>query len=491
MTKHVFLSYLRENKTQVDELQSVLEAAGFAVWRDTDQLWAGDNWQQKIREAVQGGSLVFLACFSGDLEKRDTSYQYAELVLAADEYRIRPLDTNWLMTVRFDECAIPPVDLGMGRTLERTINRIDLFGPGKTSQYARLIQSINRVMDSSPGASSATVSRVVTESKRADSGLTELRDLLRNPHLIMDYDEYLIELRKPILTTLADRDRFPTEASIRSISPEEAIGWADRINNYEEVIADAIEPVKLITMYGQAGHAPGLSQFMRAIGRECIQTSGVEFYTAAHEYPALVLTYTVAIAAVAKRSFPMLNAGVAQASVVDQHRVAAPFIARSGQGSVSGNWGAVASLLNRRDSAEEVTTDLVTALLTGKVGRRHTPISDHLFTFLAPVFTDHFGSDEEYADAFDRAEVYLDLIAADAKLTIENFWGGNGGYGRYTWRNRHTPLPIEHAMFAELTEAQDGWTPLMGGICGGDTSRATAAFDHVTDIAAHVRKQQW
>ena len=53
-SKHVFLSYLREDAPHVDELQKVLEAAEFTVWRDTANLWPGDNLKRKIREAIQG-----------------------------------------------------------------------------------------------------------------------------------------------------------------------------------------------------------------------------------------------------------------------------------------------------------------------------------------------------------------------------------------------------------------------------------------------------
>lgn len=56
VSKHVFLSYIHEDKEQVDDLQDTLEAAGFDVRRDEDQLFPGDNWELKIRQAIQGGT---------------------------------------------------------------------------------------------------------------------------------------------------------------------------------------------------------------------------------------------------------------------------------------------------------------------------------------------------------------------------------------------------------------------------------------------------
>jgi len=48
----------------VNRLQSILEAAGIRVWRDTKDLWPGDDWEARIREAIRDNALVFVACFS-------------------------------------------------------------------------------------------------------------------------------------------------------------------------------------------------------------------------------------------------------------------------------------------------------------------------------------------------------------------------------------------------------------------------------------------
>lgn len=43
VTGHVFISYVREDSVQVDELEQMLTAAGVRVWRDTASLWPGEN----------------------------------------------------------------------------------------------------------------------------------------------------------------------------------------------------------------------------------------------------------------------------------------------------------------------------------------------------------------------------------------------------------------------------------------------------------------
>ena len=62
--QHAFVSYVREDADAVSRLVSILQAASIPVWKDTENLWPGEDWQQKIREAIEDGSLAFIACFS-------------------------------------------------------------------------------------------------------------------------------------------------------------------------------------------------------------------------------------------------------------------------------------------------------------------------------------------------------------------------------------------------------------------------------------------
>jgi hypothetical protein len=139
--EHVFISYIREDSDQVDRLQHALEAGGLRVWRDTANLWPGQDWRKKIRDAITNDALVFLACFSHQSLARKKSYQRQELILAIEEMQLRSPDEPWLIPVRFDECEIPDYDIGGGRTLA-SIQRADLFGDRFGDGAAKLIESI-------------------------------------------------------------------------------------------------------------------------------------------------------------------------------------------------------------------------------------------------------------------------------------------------------------------------------------------------------------
>lgn len=142
---HAFISYVREDSDDVDWLQERLEQAGIRVWRDTADLWPGEDWRARIRQAITADALVFIACFSRSSLARSVSYQNEELILAIDQLRLRRPDQPWLIPVRFDDCAIPDFDLGGGRTL-RSIQRADLYGDRREQQAERLVKIVVRML---------------------------------------------------------------------------------------------------------------------------------------------------------------------------------------------------------------------------------------------------------------------------------------------------------------------------------------------------------
>jgi len=142
---HAFISYVHEDTVAVDLLQQALQAAGIVVWRDTVNLWPGEDWRGKIRNAIAEGALAFIACFSSQGAARQQSYQYEELLLAIDQLRQRPPGRSWLFPVRFDDCDLPYFDLGAGRTLA-SYQRSDLFGSNRDLATGRLVTAVQKLL---------------------------------------------------------------------------------------------------------------------------------------------------------------------------------------------------------------------------------------------------------------------------------------------------------------------------------------------------------
>jgi pimeloyl-ACP methyl ester carboxylesterase len=141
----VFLSYVREDSSRVDRLDGLLKAAGLRTWRDTADLWPGEDWRLMIRNAITRDALVFLICFSRGGLARAASYQNEELALAVEQMRRRRPDEPWLIPVRFDACDIPDIEIGVGRTLG-SIQRADLFAGRFEEGAERLIEAVERIL---------------------------------------------------------------------------------------------------------------------------------------------------------------------------------------------------------------------------------------------------------------------------------------------------------------------------------------------------------
>lgn len=96
------------------------QAAGVPVWRDTRDLWPGQDWRLEIRTAITDGSLAFIACFSRVAAAKERSYQREELLLAVEQLRVRSPEQAWFMPVRLDDLELPRSRgyLILGETLE-------------------------------------------------------------------------------------------------------------------------------------------------------------------------------------------------------------------------------------------------------------------------------------------------------------------------------------------------------------------------------------
>ena len=181
---YVFISYAREDSAHVDRLQQLLENAGIPVWTDRANLWPGQDWRAKIRDSITGDALVFIACFSRVGMGRARSYQNEELTLAIEQMRQRPTDDTWLIPVRFDDCQIPDLNIGGGRTLA-SLQRADLFGDRYPDNAERLVQAVQRILGheaatsaglaSSPRSRAAADGRGKASSERSPSRPTETK----------------------------------------------------------------------------------------------------------------------------------------------------------------------------------------------------------------------------------------------------------------------------------------------------------------------------
>ncbi len=141
MRQHVFISYVRENRDQVDRLRTALEEHEISVWLDRDSILPGMRWKKAIQKAITDGAF-FLACFSTEYADRDRSYMNEELELAIDELRQRPRDRAFFIPVIVSPTDIPDLPISARESLT------DLQWVDLTNDWETGVQGIINVVQS-------------------------------------------------------------------------------------------------------------------------------------------------------------------------------------------------------------------------------------------------------------------------------------------------------------------------------------------------------
>lgn len=314
---HAMISYIRENRTEVERLHGLLEKAGVPVWRDLKKLKPGVDWKQEIRTAIRSDAFAFLPCFSRELSEREKSVMWEELTIAVEEFRQRAPGKAWMFPVRLDDTPLPYVNLGGGRTLE-TLQYVDLFGESYTEAMIELVTAVRAAMglDSSPTAdvTQAVVNEASTERRPALLRETTKKLLLDATHRIQLDDLITGEARR-VVRIVDDAKTIeytgPTENSAMSIAAAEVAChlWRE------------VEPfcwsLQVAVRYTDdvAQLKPWAAALQAMAARATVPRNGYEMLTATRFIPALAATFTGSLAAVSQGNWAALKALTVDATV--------------------------------------------------------------------------------------------------------------------------------------------------------------------------------
>lgn len=495
--KHVFVSYVHEDDTDVDQLCAVLEAAKIPYWRDRKSLGPGDGWKAKIREAIRGGSLVFLACFSDNSRAKDKSHMNEELTLAVDEYRLRPPGGTWLIPVRLDSGDLPEWDLGAGRTMG-DLNYVDLFGPRYAAEAASLVTTIHNVMGDKQLGAAAILEAVeqATAADRADLLKKLTKEMLVDPTRRIELDDLVSQEVQRILKVINDPDRVA--GPFGGTGNEQVV----RVATEAQELWELTKPFcASLAVAGRWGTPDVLAPWTNGI-RSFVQASlkiqgGVQALSELRHLPGMVSLMTAGLAAGSARKWENLKALVVDPSVRDRHEskpqalleATCPWSPFDSQ-----DWtpNTLARGLLENKPLAEALEDFVER----RAGKYHTPIGEWLHAVLRPIFTDQWPDADAYSAEFDRAEVVLGVLAQDAvnvriaAATDRRDWGRSRWFGRSTWRAAHYHgNPIEDLQHELATEGAL-WGPLRGELFGGDVDRAKQALEKYAETFAEISRQR-
>jgi hypothetical protein len=283
--QHAFISYVHEDKDEVDRVQRILEAAGIPVWRDTGDLWPGEDWKQKIQEAITRNALVFIACFSATSVAKPKTFQNEELVLAIEQFRLRNPSEPWLIPVRLTDCKLPAFDLGAGRTLD-SLQRVDLFGTNWDEGAARLVAGVLRVMGDLQAPSTPTTS-TSTSARSRDLVKTTLLDDSRRIELedrVSAVTERCVELLSDVATFPHDSDRLSNNiAGVRFL--------AEQAKKYVPAVTELAEVLTVGAAWGRESQTPLWKRAMERVASTAKSGSGKVALIDLRRFPLLLLLY--------------------------------------------------------------------------------------------------------------------------------------------------------------------------------------------------------
>jgi hypothetical protein len=482
--KHVFISYVREDSDQVDSLCAVLEAAQIPYWRDRKDLGPGDAWKAKIRAAIRDGSLVFLACFSGNSRAKEKSYMNEELTLAVDEFRLMSPGRVWLIPVRFDAGDVPDWDLGAGRALS-DLNYSDLFGKSHMAHAARLVTTISRLLGEKrpdPATALAAVEQA-TSADRADMLKRLTKEMLLEPSRRIELDDLVSQEVQRVLAVLKDKDRVA--GPLVGTNEEQIVRIAEEARELWTLSEPFCASLQVAARWaGPESLTPWTSGIRSFVATATKTESGVSAFLELRHLPGMVGIMTAALTCASSGNWANLKSLVVDPSVRDRYeQKPTPILeATDPHKPFGGTTDWVTNALARATTTGRDLDDSLKDFTERKQGKYHTPVADWLHHVLRRLFSDQWPDDDGYSAEFDRAEAVLGVLAQDvvnvraAANPDKPSWGRSHWYGRSLWRSHSHGDPVADLLHEFETQGAQ-WGPLKAGLFGADEGRARAALE--------------
>jgi hypothetical protein len=466
-----------------------LTAVDIEVWRDTESLWPGQDWEIQVRRAITENSLVFIACFSENSERREVSYQREELALAVEQMRQRSPGVSWLIPVRFSECRIPEYKLGPGRTLD-SLQRLDLFGDQWDRNIARLTITVVRMLEGMgrqdagpPAASAAAVTR--------DSGVEAIvKAALPNPERRIELDTIVTDVTRSVTVSLQDEMALPTTfpESVDSSMQGRAQFLAKQARLYERMVQPLAEVLIPGSIWGESTHEALWTRCVQRAANARSDLSGNSALLNLQRYPTLFLLYVGGIGALYSKNYGAIRA-IAIDAQLRAHEGRAAVVAMMHPWLIFEGQELAANIITREDSGEPLSDVTVANLISGREGKRFTPISDHLHHVVRSLYVDFIPDDFEFTEVFDRLEILFGLLVADQKA-VSNAYVAGPWMGSFVWRDRYSRegKHVEERFVDDLLN-DGGSSALRSGLFGGKMERAVEASQSFTAQIAKARER--
>lgn len=103
--KLAFVSYAREDQSEVEEITRKLNDHGVLTWFDEKEIFPGDTWESKIETAIEKSDFVLVFFSNKTLNK--VGYKNKEIRYILEQASFRPLGSRYIIPVLLDDCQPP------------------------------------------------------------------------------------------------------------------------------------------------------------------------------------------------------------------------------------------------------------------------------------------------------------------------------------------------------------------------------------------------
>jgi len=284
---------------------------------------------------------------------------------------------------------------------------------------------------------------------------------------------------------IQDPDAFPMSATIQTNTAGFRL-LATRASAYSTAIRPVIAILVPGCTWGLPEHEAAWARVVQDVANAETRTTGISALLKMARFPALIALYAGGIAGLHRRRYGTIRAVAVDAIYRGMHEPPVPLIGAVHPGLVfEGNELTPNVLVLEAEGA--VSDEDIEGLLTGRKGRRHTPVSDYLNLLLRPYFAQLIVDDREYNEVFDALEVLLGVIATDLRSQPNDGYIPGPWYGSFTWRDRHTQRKVEQQLLDRLRAEADAAAEVQAGLFGGSSERAIDAAEAFVEMSSSVR----
>lgn len=470
---HAFISYVRDDDAAVDGLEAALEAAGIKVWRDKNALGPGDDWKRVIRQAIQGNVLAFIPCFSTAANAKDKSVMREEILLAIEEYRLRPPDRSWILSIRFDDCDIPDYDLAPGKTL-RSLNWTSLFDTQYPSELIKLVDKVKLLLGTAGGPAAMTAAvGVASDRVRGSLIAAAVREGNTDATRAAEADRMVRAEARKLIEVLRDEDRLPAD-----VDPFNSAAMLKRCEDLTRLAEPLVEAAVALGAYGQPSQAKVATDVVNSLARAGSEPrGGLHDLLNLFKLPVSQVVMAGAAGAVAAENPTMLNAFILKPEVatnysadVAVHQLISPWDPFGNTRIADLYWKTLLGVTVEASQYDQPS----------RGGERYMAPQGVLKDLLKPLLRDFTIDEAGYDNLYHQVEVLVGMAIFDWSgphvRDLEHSLSPNW-VGRHVVDEKYANPNVAQRVKAQIEEEGQQWWPLRGDLLfGGDPYRAEDAL---------------